>query len=415
MKKNTFFNILIICCLTHCSLFAQWVKTNCPLNPEALCVNKNFLFAGSEGGVVKSSDDGNTWKFVNKGLHSDIMPAEVLSFYSFDTYLFAYVPNIGGGEFFSDNDGENWSFLSNNGLTISADQNGYLFSHYVNGSGVLRSSDSGKSWIPIDSGFSHYYSGIDSRKLLFRPPVHLDGILFTENLLGEIYRSTNNGDFWDSISTISIRSNVTLSLFASDSALFTIISGIILRSLDQGYTWDTVKSDFGTKTMVAVGNKIFAGGYYGIILSTDNGKTWKVENNNVPDSVVIDAFEIKDGYLFAGAYYVTPNSPGGLWRRPLADFTNKVKDSIQLIAHFFIYPNPAKSEMHITYSIPKRSDVVLSVFDITGKEITTIASEAHDVGSYENLWNVKSLPNGSYILKLTACGESVTKVVEVVK
>ncbi len=38
-----------------------------------------------------------------------------------------------------------------------------------------------------------------------------------------------------------------------------------------------------------------------------------------------------------------------------------------------------------------------------------------NTGSYEKLWNVRSLPNGSYILKLTACGESVTKVVGVVK
>ena len=80
-----------------------------------------------------------------------------------------------------------------------------------------------------------------------------------------------------------------------------------------------------------------------------------------------------------------------------------------------VFPNPAKSEMRISYSIPKHSDVVLSIFDMSGKKIIATASEAHDAGAYEKLWNVRSLPNGSYILKLTACGESVTKVVEVVK
>lgn len=80
-----------------------------------------------------------------------------------------------------------------------------------------------------------------------------------------------------------------------------------------------------------------------------------------------------------------------------------------------IYPNPATSEMHISYSIPKSGDVSLSIFDITGKEIARIASEAHDGGSYETLWDARAVPTGSYILKLSACGESMTKVVEIMK
>jgi hypothetical protein len=106
-----------------------------------------------------------------------------------------------------------------------------------------------------------------------------------------------------------------------------------------------------------------------------------------------------------------------LWRFPKSALPLRVANSknISTISIGECYPNPASSEMRISYSIPKRSNVVLSVFDMTGKEIATIASEEHDAGSYETLWDPRAIPNGSYILKLTACGESVTKVVEVVK
>jgi hypothetical protein len=78
-------------------------------------------------------------------------------------------------------------------------------------------------------------------------------------------------------------------------------------------------------------------------------------------------------------------------------------------------PNPAKSEMRISYTIPKRSDIILSLVDVSGKEIQTIVNENSDGGSFEKTLDVRLLPSGSYILKLSACGESVTKVIEVVK
>ena len=141
--------------------------------------------------------------------------------------------------------------------------------------------------------------------------------------------------------------------------------------------------------------------------SLDSGSKWKQLGDYVTNSPDV----------FIGSDYIFLAGPTELWRGPKPTIPSGVAQtkSIPSITINECYPNPAKSEMRISYSIPKRSDVVLNVFDITGKEITTIASEAHDAGSYEKLWNVGALPNGSYILKLTACGESMTKVVEVVK
>ena len=148
-------------------------------------------------------------------------------------------------------------------------------------------------------------------------------------------------------------------------------------------------------------------GHTALYYSLDSGANWKQLGDYVTNSP--DVFISSDYIFLAG--------PTELWRGPKPTIPSGVVQtkSISSISINECYPNPAKSEMHISYSIPKRSDIVLSVFDITGKEIAKITNESHDTGSFEKLWNVQTLANGSYILKLTACGESVTKVVEVVK
>jgi hypothetical protein len=80
-----------------------------------------------------------------------------------------------------------------------------------------------------------------------------------------------------------------------------------------------------------------------------------------------------------------------------------------------VFPNPAASEVRVAYSIGSRSDVLLRLFDILGNEVARLANDAHNAGSYEVRWNVKSIPAGSYILQLSACGERISKVVEVMK
>jgi hypothetical protein len=125
-----------------------------------------------------------------------------------------------------------------------------------------------------------------------------------------------------------------------------------------------------------------------------------------------------DGYyLFSGSDYYFISGEKALWRLPKSSLPLSVglTKSSPSISITNCFPNPATTEMRINYTIPKRSEVSLSVFDIKGKEIKTIASETDDAGLHEKIWNVRSLSSGSYILKLTACGESVSKLVEVVR
>jgi hypothetical protein len=75
------------------------------------------------------------------------------------------------------------------------------------------------------------------------------------------------------------------------------------------------------------------------------------------------------------------------------------------------YPNPFNPTTNIKYQIANNSLVTLKVYDILGKEITTLVNEFQKAGSYETQFSInslkgKQLSSGIYFYKLTCHGES---------
>lgn len=66
------------------------------------------------------------------------------------------------------------------------------------------------------------------------------------------------------------------------------------------------------------------------------------------------------------------------------------------------YPNPFNPATVISYSIPERSLVRLKVFDILGREVSTLVSELQNKGEYRVQFNASHLPSGVYIYTIEA-------------
>lgn len=66
------------------------------------------------------------------------------------------------------------------------------------------------------------------------------------------------------------------------------------------------------------------------------------------------------------------------------------------------YPNPFNPETNISFSIPKNEFVTLAVYDITGKEISLIASGNFEAGRHTINWNAEGIPSGIYFCKIQA-------------
>lgn len=79
------------------------------------------------------------------------------------------------------------------------------------------------------------------------------------------------------------------------------------------------------------------------------------------------------------------------------------------------YPNPFNPSTKIKYSIPQSSKVVVKVFDMLGKEVTTLVNEEKQAGTYELTWNAQDMPSGVYTYSIKAGSYTAVKKMVLIK
>ncbi len=78
------------------------------------------------------------------------------------------------------------------------------------------------------------------------------------------------------------------------------------------------------------------------------------------------------------------------------------------------YPNPAVGSTTINYELATASEnVVLSVYDMTGKLVKTVDQGNQAAGAYSINMGVNELAAGDYIFSLSANGQNLTKIMTV--
>jgi hypothetical protein len=116
---------------------------------------------------------------------------------------------------------------------------------------------------------------------------------------------------------------------------------------------------------------------------------------------------VSSSYLYAGT------SLGGVWRRALSEMITAVKESKSEIPTTFSlsqnFPNPCNPSTTISFTLPTRSFVTLRIFDLLGREVSTIVSEEMMPGNYSKQWNAAAFASGVYFYRLQAGTYSETK------
>jgi hypothetical protein len=79
------------------------------------------------------------------------------------------------------------------------------------------------------------------------------------------------------------------------------------------------------------------------------------------------------------------------------------------------YPNPFNPATTIRYSIANSVRVKLVVYDLLGREISTLVDERQDAGFHDVQFNAGNLPSGVYFYRVTAGSSMQTKKMVLVK
>lgn len=79
------------------------------------------------------------------------------------------------------------------------------------------------------------------------------------------------------------------------------------------------------------------------------------------------------------------------------------------------YPNPFNPSTSIKYSLPERTNVKLSVYNILGTEVANLVNETQNAGEYEVEFNASKLSSGVYLYKLEAGSYKATRKLILIK
>ncbi len=96
----------------------------------------------------------------------------------------------------------------------------------------------------------------------------------------------------------------------------------------------------------------------------------------------------------------------GSWTSAVEPIDNAVPDGFELSQNF---PNPFNPSTEIRFTVAKNSQVKLAVYDVLGREITTLVNETMPAGSYSATFNAPGLSSGTYIYVLTAGDVRISK------
>jgi hypothetical protein len=140
--------------------------------------------------------------------------------------------------------------------------------------------------------------------------------------------------------------------------------------------------------------------------------------------MVVDTIDAGDGdYNMAGVYSddTPPQGDAPINYKTKVFFensSNSLTSGNQIPKEYSLsqnYPNPFNPSTTIKYSLPKDGFVSLKIYDITGREVKSLAGEVKKAGYYSVTFNASSLASGVYFYRIQSNDFVMTKRMVLIK
>ena len=79
------------------------------------------------------------------------------------------------------------------------------------------------------------------------------------------------------------------------------------------------------------------------------------------------------------------------------------------------HPNPFNPQTTIPFTLDHAGHVRLEVFDVMGRRVATLIDETRPAGDHTVRWSADAFPSGTYLCRLTASGQSRTRMLTLQK
>ena len=384
---------------------AQWSNSYLGLTGRAIqcfTTSNSFILAGTDGGLVRSTDNGTSWANYGGGLPY----TNIKALLNIDSYPFNLLAGMVSGRISKSTDyGNDWTgfptdneqlpFLANINCILERSNNSNFLVGSERGVYLLPQYYPISNWIPINTG-------LPSSETKVRSLIEKDGEVFAGTNSGVFLR---NGSSWDEKNIGLSNTNVT-TLNSIDTILIAGTSqgstGGVYISSDMGNNWTLSLEDPWITSILIIGSNIFAGSFgNGVWRSTNFGNIW----NQINDGLASGAYYVlslgrDNQYLFAGT------NGSNIWRRPLSQVVTDVEtENSSYLDNFSLeqnYPNPFNPCTKIRYKVSTNSQVSIKVYDVLGNEVTSLVNEFRPAGSYEVTFDASKFSSGVYMYKLVA-------------
>ncbi len=422
------------------------------------------LWIGTDGGVWRSSDDGETWRSQREGLVTyqfyDICVAQsdptfmmggtqdngvpgregIDTWFQTTIYSDGMVCNITptnanevyaekqrGIHFKSTNGGHNWSYIVN-GITgtgrwvtpVDQDQNDpdHLFTS--TDAGIFRTTNGGAWWEQMTGPE-------DASTWLSISPIDGDIIWSVEG--AELRYSTDDGETWASTAPYGFTHNAPLRVYAhptSVNAAFVTFGGYtplghIGYTTDMGQSWVEVSGDLPVMPVNVIvvdsakPQNWYVGTDVGVWWSADGGEHWLPFEAELPNAIVLD-LEIQRSArkLVAGTY------GRGAWEVDLPTETSTPPASNpNARLRLMLDPplvNPAASQTAFRFAARSDASVSLMIHDVVGRRVEDIARFPRGDGTVRVVeWDASSVPSGVYFVVLRSGNDQLSRRLVVVR
>ncbi|MCU0372886.1 MAG: T9SS type A sorting domain-containing protein [Ignavibacteria bacterium] len=415
-KKNIIFILLFLTLnfsLLTLNSFSQWVQQSVPVtggyfnDMKFENANTGFIINWNNpvATLLRTTNAGYNWQTMNNWGMSHIAIVDTNCIYTTGQ-------NNGLGKLYkSTNLGLTWDSM----LTTT---NYYSYLHFFNhDTGVISGGDSFDNfiWRTTNGGQSLQliagFGGASPGKFHF----------LKEKVNGEYYGwyyynnnnylflTTNSGLNW--VSRPSIPENVQSVFFINKdtgwaSAYFS--RNYIYYTTNGGNNWaiQNLPSSYTIYDIYfANTQKGWASTAYNKVFATNTGGViWGTQNLPIPFAGHLSFIDSLTGWCGNGNQIAYTTNSGG----PITSANNQN----ELTSKYFLqqnYPNPFNSKTIIKYSISNSSKVILKVYDISGKEISTLVNRNQQKGVYNITVDASNYSSGVYFYKLELIDEKQNK------